>query len=300
VRIRRDQFLAIVKSVWSRDRDRVKALARQVVASNPKDAGLAADVDRIFGRDPGLTLSIPGDLVGIVREQDAGVSVDELVVARPIREALERVVTEHAYAGQLAARGLAPVTRLLFHGPSGTGKTSAASALAGLLDLPFFVVPMDALVGSYLGESSGRLRKALEFVSQEAAVVLLDEIDAIGCARGKHNDMGEQSRIVTTLLVVLDDIRRRGSKTVIVAGTNRRDALDPAIVRRFDVELEFGLPSEDDALLVAAHVFERAGVDPTIGWIKANMPRMRHSHAEVERWASIEAKRLVMQEIAAE
>lgn len=294
MRIQRDQFTALLKTIWGRDYDRTRAIALQICAHNAKDERLKKDVTYILGHQP---VVLPPAVQGLVRIQEPSTEPADLVLASEVRRALDAVVTEHAYAEELTSRGLAPITRLLFHGPSGTGKTSAAAALAHELDRPLYVIPMDALISSYLGESSSRLRKALEFVSQQEAVVLLDEIDAIGLARGGQNEVGEQGRIVTTLLVVLDDLRRQRSRTVLIASTNRRDALDSALGRRFDLEVGFALPTMDERREVAARVFDRAGlVGPGLSGAVA-IEALGVSHAEVERWALGEAKRLVMESL---
>lgn len=289
MRLQRDQFTALLKAVWSRDPERTRAIALQVVARNPKDGALAVDVNRIFLREPPVSLAIPNGLDGMVRIQEPHARLDDLVLSRAVRSALELVMTEHAHAEELAGRGLWPTTRLLFHGASGTGKTSAAAALSEQLGLPLFVVPIDTVVASYLGETSKNLRRVLEFVSAQPAVVLLDELDAIGLTRGGPNEMGEQGRIVTTLLVLLDEVRRRQSRTVLIGTTNRRSEIDAALARRFDLDIEFPLAEGEDIDRVASRVFERAKVTgPSLPFDQPT------AHAEIERWALAEAKRIVL------
>jgi SpoVK/Ycf46/Vps4 family AAA+-type ATPase len=123
-------------------------------------------------------------------------------------------------------------------------------------------IPMDALVESFLGASSANIRKAVEWAAARPAVILLDEVDAIATERGRHGDHAEQSRMVTTLIVVLDQLRRRElEQAIIVATTNRLAALDNAILRRFDTHHEFRLPSDDDAREIWRRVFVRADLE---------------------------------------
>lgn len=292
MRIAREEFARLLSGVWLRDGEAVRLCATQIAANNHKDPQIQKIVDDTLGKARPFLLKLPEKLIGIVREEAAFASFADLVLTAEIEQAMVTVMREHALADRLVARGLLPTTRLLFHGPSGTGKTACAAALAHAIGLPFFVIPMDAIVSQYMGETSERLRKAIEYVGAESSVVLLDEIDAIGLERGQ-NDVGEQGRIVTTLLVLLDELRRRRSRTLLIAATNRRDHIDSALARRFDHAIQFSLVESRDQQRIADAVFRRAGLDPKP--IPDRWPLL-HAPAHVEAWALAHARQAVLAE----
>lgn len=132
---------------------------------------------------------------------------------------------------------------LLFEGPPGTGKTSAAKAIAEHASVALIYVPLEAVASKYYGESERLLSQVFQLCDRlEGAVVFLDEVDALAQTRG--GEMHEATRrLLSVLLRRIDGLDSRG-RTVVVAATNRKQDLDPALVSRFDAAIEFGLPTE--------------------------------------------------------
>ena len=132
---------------------------------------------------------------------------------------------------------------LLFEGPPGTGKTSAAKAIAAHASVALIYVPLEAVASKYYGESERLLSQVFQLCDRlEGAVVFLDEVDALAQTRG--GEMHEATRrLLSVLLRRIDGLDSRG-RTVVVAATNRKQDLDPALVSRFDAAIEFGLPTE--------------------------------------------------------
>ena len=95
---------------------------------------------------------------------------------------------------------------------------------------------------SYLGETAQRLKRLFEFVRTQPCVLFFDEFDAIGKERGDIHETGEIKRVVSTLLLQLDDLP---SYCVLVAATNHPELLDRATWRRFELKLELGKPSDE-------------------------------------------------------
>ena len=100
-----------------------------------------------------------------------------------------------AHAG---SHGLHQRRKLLLVGPSGTGKTMTASALAGELGIPLFVVRLDVLITKFMGETASKLRQVFDAVASTRGVYFFDEFDAIGSQRGMANDVGEIRRILNS------------------------------------------------------------------------------------------------------
>ncbi len=151
--------------------------------------------------------------------------------------------------------GLKPPRGILLHGPPGTGKTHLARAIASATPgCACIVVNGPELSGAYHGETEERLRAVFaEATRREPCVVVLDEIDAL-CPRREGGEGGEvERRVVATLLTLMDGISGAAEdkvtggevgmgRVVVVAATNRPNAIDPALRRpgRFDRELEIG------------------------------------------------------------
>ena len=153
-------------------------------------------------------------------------------------------------ADVLRAHGIEPRHRILLYGPPGNGKTSLAECLSFELALPLFIVRYDMVVTSYLGETAKRLRRLFDFVRTEPCVLFFDEFDAIGKERGDLHETGEIKRVVTTLLLQLDDLP---SYCVLVAATNHPELLDRATWRRFEIKLELDHPSDEHMIAYFAH-----------------------------------------------
>lgn len=297
----RDQFTALLDCIARRDDAGVRRTAIQIASRNGGEA--VKFVDRALAPEK-MSALVPDTMKSMIRQEDPWVGQRDLVVSQSIGSLIDRVVREQAHRDKLFNRGLSPLSRLLFHGPSGTGKTSVASAIAHELKWPFFIVPFDAIVGKYLGESSTRLRKVFDYIMTVQGVVLFDEIDAVGKSRGRGDDTGEQGRILTTLLVLLDEQRRSltPSRNIIIGATNLHGHLDSALTRRFDEEVTFELSTPTDQLAIAARVFRRARVaGPELPWLSdSTLDGAPHhsdelrSAADVERWALAESKRLVI------
>jgi SpoVK/Ycf46/Vps4 family AAA+-type ATPase len=129
---------------------------------------------------------------------------------------------------------------LLLSGPPGNGKTSLAEAIAEAMAVPFFTVRYDLLIGSYLGETTQRLRRLFEYIRTTPAVLLFDEFDVVGKERGDPHETGEIKRVVSTLLLQIDALP---SYVVVVAATNHGELLDRAVWRRFEMRLDMPQPS---------------------------------------------------------
>ncbi len=136
---------------------------------------------------------------------------------------------------------------MLLYGPPGTGKTLLAKAVANEANAHFIAINGPEIMSKFYGESEERLRDIFKEAEENAppSIIFIDEIDAI--APKREEVVGEvEKRVVSQLLTLMDGLKSRG-KVIVIAATNRPDALDPALRRpggRFDREIEVGVPDK--------------------------------------------------------
>jgi len=179
-------------------------------------------------------------------ERRADVTYDDLGGMRDTIDALREMVELPLRHPELFQRlGVDPPRGVLLHGPPGTGKTLLARAVANESEAKFFHIAGPEIMGSAYGESERRLREIFEQASQEApSIIFIDEIDSIAPKRGQVTGEAEK-RLVAQLLTLLDGMEPR-QNTVVIAATNRPEAIDEALRRpgRFDREIIVGVPDQ--------------------------------------------------------
>ena len=165
------------------------------------------------------------------------------------KQTLERAVTwPLTYAPLFDAAETDPPTGVLLHGPPGTGKTLLARAIAGESGVNFVQVAGPELLDRYVGESEKAVREVFERARQAApAIVFFDEIDAVAANRDDAGgDSGVGERVVSQLLTELDRVSDHPS-LLVLAATNRKAALDPALLRPGRLESHVLVPTPDEA-----------------------------------------------------
>ncbi|KAI5059921.1 hypothetical protein GOP47_0024341 [Adiantum capillus-veneris] len=133
---------------------------------------------------------------------------------------------------------------ILFEGPPGTGKTSSARVIATQSGVPLLYVPLEAVVSKYYGESERMLGKVFNTANEleNGAIIFLDEIDSLAMTR--DSEMHEATRRMLSVLLRQIDGFEQDSRVVVIAATNRKEDLDPALISRFDSSITFGLPDK--------------------------------------------------------
>jgi SpoVK/Ycf46/Vps4 family AAA+-type ATPase len=183
-----------------------------------------------------------------------------MVLPAVTEERFARIEREYAARERLGVYGLRPRRTILLYGPPGCGKSLGAKRLAWNTGLPLLKVRFDALVSSYFGESAANLRSVFVAAKERPCVLLLDECDFIARSRINSKDIGEASRIVNSLLQLMEEYDAPG---LLVATTNVESSLDEALFRRFDDVFQVPLPGPEEIekllkmTLSAVHVSER-------------------------------------------
>jgi transitional endoplasmic reticulum ATPase len=174
---------------------------------------------------------------------------------------LERAVTWPLTYGPLfEAANTDPPSGILLYGPPGTGKTLLARAIAAESEVNFIHVAGPELLDRYVGESEKAVREVFERARQAApAIVFFDEIDAIATSRdAAAGDSGVSERVVSQLLTELDRLSENPN-LVVLAATNRKDALDAALLRPGRLESHLEVPAPDEAARQAIFEVHTAG-----------------------------------------
>lgn len=189
--------------------------------------------------------------------------LDDLILGPDVRSAVDELVEEQARIEVLRAHGLEPRHRLLLTGPPGNGKTSVAEGIAEALMLPFLVVRYEEVIASYLGETASRLAEVFTGARTRRCVLFFDEFDAVAKERGDEHETGEIKRVVTSLLLQVDDLP---SHVVVIAASNHAELLDRAVDRRFQLRLILPPPGVKERAAwfeeFSAEMPERVGMGP--------------------------------------
>ncbi|MFP4116055.1 MAG: CDC48 family AAA ATPase [Candidatus Aenigmatarchaeota archaeon] len=175
--------------------------------------------------------------VPTVTYEDIGGLHDEI---KKVREMIE-VPLKHPEVFERL--GIEPPKGVLLHGPPGTGKTLLAKAVANEAGAHFQIINGPEVMSKFYGESEKKVREIFEEAEENSpSIIFIDEIDAIASKREEASGEVEK-RVVSQLLTLMDGLEARG-QVIVIAATNRVDAVDPALRRpgRFDREIEIGVP----------------------------------------------------------
>lgn len=214
-----------------------------------------------------------------------------MVLPPLIEERFARIECEYAARERLGAYGLMPRKRILLHGLPGCGKSLGAKRLAWNTGLPLMKVRFDALISSYFGESAANLRSIFMAAKERPCVLLLDECDFIARSRGDSKDIGEASRIVNSLLQLMEEYDAPG---LLVATTNVEASLDHALFRRFDDVFQVPPPGPVEIERLLKTTLSSVPVDEQVDWNKLINDLAGTSAATVVKVARDAAKAAVL------
>jgi len=141
---------------------------------------------------------------------------------------------------------------VLFEGPPGTGKTSSARVIAKQAGVPLLYVPLEIIMSKYYGESERLLGSVFSLANDlpDGGIIFLDEVDSFAIAR--DSEMHEATRRILSVILRQIDGFEQDRRVVVIAATNRKEDLDPALISRFDSIICFGLPDQQSRAEIAA------------------------------------------------
>jgi hypothetical protein len=275
---RSDLLVALVKAGSSGDKRGVRSAAEAIIAEErAKQHNILANrlsqaTEVNGGSQPVAAIA---EQSGRGRDFIAEITprrrLEDLILSEDCRQSVKELIEEQQV---LRSNGLNPRHSILLVGPPGNGKTSLAEAVAEVLAVSFFVVRYEAMIGSFLGETAGRLKRVFDYARTTPC-----EFDAVGKERGDTHETGEIKRVVTSLLMQIDDLP---SYTIVVAATNHAELLDRAVWRRFQLRLELPAPTAKELTSYFEKFFESLEEKPRIpaGAIVKRLGRISYAEAE--------------------
>jgi len=217
----------------------------------------------------------------------------DLVLASETLKICNSIVQEQHRADLLRSYNLEPRNRILLIGPPGNGKTSLAEALAEALIMPLLVVRYESIVGSYLGDTASRLKKLFEYAATRKCVLFFDEFETLGKERGDPHETGEIKRVVSSLLLQIDNLP---SHVMVIGATNHGELLDRAVWRRFQIRMNLPLPTQG-ALTEWFEKFERR-INTSLDYNLSDLAKKLQgsNFAEVEEFAMSAFRQFVLEQ----
>jgi len=246
-----DTLVELVKAASSGDQQSFRKAAESLIQEE-RGKGHRILADRLaksLQQGPSFQVRPPGMRAGntissahkeLIFEISPERSLDSIVLADKVHTQLRELIEEQNRAELLHAHNLQPRHRVLLAGPPGNGKTTVAEALAYELMVPLIVVRYETLIGSYLGETSARLKNLLDYAKTQRCVLFFDEFETLGKERGDTHETGEIKRVVSSLLLQMDELP---DYVVVVAASNHPELLDRAVWRRFQLRIELPIPT---------------------------------------------------------
>jgi len=170
------------------------------------------------------------------------IPIEEIHLNQQNRALLYQVLDEFKYYDSLKKFNLPIDNKILLHGHSGCGKTVTAKAIAKALNKKILILNLGGFVSHRLGETAKNISSIFNQASRTNSVLFIDEFDSVGKARSDDkNDSGEMKRLVNAVIQLIDNL---SNETLLICATNHIEFIDSAILRRFQLKVEFDVPNE--------------------------------------------------------
>ena len=293
--IDRDVAARLVRSGVEGDVAEFREAVRQFIdgIEESGDREFAAELRRfshLEKRSQSLSDQEPASAFKAVRDEDAeipiglsqvktNVQMEHIILPKHVKQVVLEFIEEQESNELYIANNLAPRNKMMLMGPPGNGKTALTKAIANRMACPLYFVRYDALISAKQGETSKRLHEIFEFVKSHRCILFFDEVDAIGKERGDENEAGDIKRVVSTLLVQLDDIPPH---VIVLGATNHPRMLDRAIWRRFHVRVLLPTPDTNGYVEYLDLTYKRYGHQPDLDLRVLALRLQPDNFAEVE------------------
>lgn len=203
---------------------------------------------------------------------------------------VKQLIKEHRYIEELSKYNLPVNNKILLHGFSGCGKTTTAKAIANEIGKPILILNLSNIVSSRIGETSQNIRMLFDKAAREKAILFLDEFDQIGKARGNDDkDVGEMRRLVNTVIQLIDYLPQN---SLLIAATNHPHIIDVALLRRFQLKIDFKIPTSEMLDVYYDKLLNDLPKD-----IQSLKPKYNVSFAEAKDYALTNAKALLIEKL---
>jgi MoxR-like ATPase len=172
------------------------------------------------------------------------------ILTAPVRAALHQWLYEMNSVDELASVGLKPRSRCLLSGPPGCGKTTLAHHISARLGVPMLVIQSHEIVSNYLGESGNRIGRLFRSArrTRTGLALFFDEFDALAKKRESLGTSGADNERTNITIALLQEFDRYDG--LLFAATNQTELIDPAIWRRFQMQIEIGLPGPTERFAI--------------------------------------------------
>lgn len=224
---------------------------------------------RRMGNGGGQIFSIGRSKAKLINEKEATITFKDVAGQEGAKEEVQEVVDFLKNSEKYTKLGGKIPKGVLLVGPPGTGKTLLAKAVAGEAKVPFFSLSGSDFVEMFVGVGASRVRDLFaQAKAKSPSIIFIDEIDAIGRARGKSNFSGGNDERENTLNQLLTEMDGFGTDTnvIVMAATNRADVLDKALLRagRFDRSIYVDLPELHERKEIFDVHLKKIKLDPSV------------------------------------
>ena len=299
------QILAMLKSRTVGDDEQFYSIVLQIAAAEARKGHrtvaeeLRAAVDNARSMvSRGASVAIPfsqprGELETLIDLHEPKLRLKDVILHSSIQSQIKDLIRQQTKREWLREHDKTPNRCVLFLGPPGAGKTMTAEALAGELNLPLFVIRLESLITRFMGETASKLRLVFEETLKRRGVYLFDEFDAIGARRSATNDVAEMRRVLNSFLQLME--QPNATDSVLVGATNHPELLDRALLRRFDLVLEFEMPS-DEQIKALVTKYIRPLKYSRLGWKSIIKAAQGLSQSEIARASEDAVKTAILDE----